>query len=204
LGDSETGQKSKLALLDILLQASIDEDIRQELNVFIFAGDDTTTSGLSHALHVLSRYPEVQDRVYKEILGVLGEDPDSPVTQSQLLDLKYLDCVIKETMRLHPPVPIIGRYIPNDLQIPGNTNIFLMPYYVLRDPEYFPDPQTFKPERWMDGENALLPNFAYIPFSAGPKNCMGQKFANLQLKTLIRHFELLILGKELKAIIHLY
>uniref|UniRef100_A0A6P4FNX8 Probable cytochrome P450 4d21 n=1 Tax=Drosophila rhopaloa TaxID=1041015 RepID=A0A6P4FNX8_DRORH len=121
---------------------------------------------------------------------------------------KYLDCVIKETMRLHPPVPIIGRYIPNDVQIgeqtiPGNTNIFLMPYYVLRDPEYFPDPLTFKPERWMDGENASLPNFAYIPFSAGPKNCMGQKFANLQLKTLIskviRHFELLTLGKELKA-----
>jgi len=214
LEDKETGGKSKMALLDILLQVSIDNkplselDIREEVSGFIFAGDDTTTSAVSHALHVISRHPKVQECVYEEILGVLGQDPNTPVTQSQLLDLKYLDCVIKETMRLYPPVPFLGRYIPKDLHvgdktIPGNTNVILMPYYVYRDPEYFPDPLTFKPERWMNVKEASFPIHAYIPFSFGPKNCIGQKFAMLQMKTLIskviRHYELLPLGEDLKA-----
>ncbi|XP_037709116.1 probable cytochrome P450 4d21 isoform X2 [Drosophila subpulchrella] len=210
----DIGRKSKMTLLDILLQATIDnkpltdEDIREEATTFILGGDDTTTSGVSHALRVISRHPEVQKCVYEELLAVLGQDPNTPVTQSQLLDLKYLDCVIKETMRLHPPVPILGRYIPVDLHvgdktIPGNTSIALMPYYVYRDPEYFPDPLTFKPERWMNGKEASLASFAYIPFSSGPKNCIGKKFANLEMKTfiskVIRHFELFPLGEELRT-----
>ncbi|XP_017070067.2 LOW QUALITY PROTEIN: probable cytochrome P450 4d21 [Drosophila eugracilis] len=213
MGDEETGKKSKMALLDILLQATVDnkpltnKDIREEVDVFIFAGDDTTTSGVSHALHVISRHPRVQKCIYEELVSVLGQDPDAPVTQAKLLELKYLDCVVKETMRLHPPVPILGRFLPKDLQvgdkvIPGNTSILLMPYYVYRDPEYFPDPLTFKPERWLNGKEASTVPFTYIPFSSGPKNCVGQKFANLQLKTLIskviRHYELLPLGEDLK------
>ncbi|XP_016998141.2 probable cytochrome P450 4d21 [Drosophila takahashii] len=211
LGDEETGSKSKMALLDILLQASIenkplsDKDIREEVNVFIFAGDDTTTSGVSHALRVISRHPKVQQCIYEELLSVLGPDPNSPVTQSLLLDLKYLECVIKETMRLYPPVPIVGRYIPEDLRvgdktIPGDTSVLLMPYYVFRDPKYFPDPLVFRPERWLNGKEASLPTYAYIPFSSGPKNCIGKKFAYLQIKTLIskviRHYELLPLGAD--------
>ncbi|KAH8352185.1 hypothetical protein KR084_002460 [Drosophila pseudotakahashii] len=211
LGDEETGSKSKMALLDILLQASIDnkplsdKDIREEVNVFIFAGDDTTTSGVSHALHVISRHPKVQECIYEELLSVLGPDPNTPVTQSLLLDLKYLECVIKETMRLYPPVPIFGRYIPEDLRvgdktIPGDTSVLLMPYYVFRDAKYFPDPLTFKPERWLNVKEASLATYAYIPFSSGPKNCIGQKYAYLQIKTLIskviRHYELLPLGAD--------
>ncbi|XP_016928979.3 probable cytochrome P450 4d21 [Drosophila suzukii] len=214
LEDDNIGRKPKMTLLDILLQATIDNkpltdvDIREEVETFILAGDDTTTSVVSHALQVISRHPKEQECIYEELLAVLGQDPNTPVTQSQLLDLKYLDCVIKETMRLHPPVPILGRYIPEDLQvgdktIPGNTSVVLIPYYVYRDPEYFPDPLTFKPERWMNGKEASLASFAYIPFSSGPKNCIGKKFANLEMKTfiskVIRHFELLPLGEELKA-----
>ncbi|XP_043654795.1 probable cytochrome P450 4d21 [Drosophila teissieri] len=212
MGDEEIGGKAKMTLLDILLQASIDNkplsdvDIREEVDVFIFAGDDTTTSGVSHALHAISRHPKVQQCIYEELLSVLGTDPDAPVTQTKLLELKYLDCVIKETMRLHPPVPILGRYIREDLHIgdktiPGNTSILLMPYYVYRDPEYFPDPLAFKPERWLDMKATSHTPLAYIPFSAGPKNCIGQKFANLQMKALIskvlRHYELLALGEDL-------
>ncbi|XP_044248873.1 probable cytochrome P450 4d21 [Drosophila takahashii] len=202
---------SLLALLDILLQATIenkplsDMDIREEVNSFIFAGDDTTTSGVCHALQVISRHPRVQKCIYEELLSVLGQDRNSPVIQSKLLELKYLECVIKETMRLYPPVPILGRYIPKDLQvgdttIPGGTSIVLVPYYVLRDPKYFPDPLTFKPERWLNGKEASLAAYAYIPFSSGPKNCIGQKYSYLQMKTLIskviRHYELLPLGEE--------
>jgi len=214
LEDDDIGRKPKMTLLDILLQATIDNkpltdvDIREEVETFILAGDDTTTSVVSHALQVISRHPKEQECIYEELLAVLGQDPNTPVTQPQLLDLKYLDCVIKETMRLYPPVPILGRYIPKDLHvgdktIPGNTSVVLIPYYVYRDPEYFPDPLTFKPERWMNGKEASLASFAYIPFSSGPKNCIGKKFANLEMKTFIskvmRHFELLPLGEELKA-----
>ncbi|XP_043065323.1 LOW QUALITY PROTEIN: probable cytochrome P450 4d21 [Drosophila ficusphila] len=212
LGDEDTGHKSKISLIDILLQATIDDkplsdvDIREEVDTFVFAGTDTTTSAVSHALHVISRYPKVQDLIYKELIDVLGQDPNAPVTQSQLLSLKYLDCVIKEAMRLHPPVPLIGRHIPKDLQIgektiPGDTDIMLVSYFVFRDPEYFPDPLTFKPERWLNEEKVTHPKIAYIPYSAGPKNCIGQKYAILQMKTLIskviRHYELLPMGGEL-------
>ncbi|EDW87740.1 probable cytochrome P450 4d21 [Drosophila yakuba] len=213
MGDEEIGGRAKMTLLDILLQATIDNkplsdvDIREEVDVFIFAGDDTTTSGVSHALHAISRHPKVQKCIHEELLSILGTDPDAPVTQTKLLELKYLDCVIKETMRLHPPVPILGRYIPEDLHIgdktiPGNTSILLMPYYVYRDAEYFPDPLVFKPERWLDMKASSYAPLAYIPFSSGPKNCIGQKFANLQMKALIskviRHYELLPLGEDLQ------
>uniref|UniRef100_A0A6P4G0X4 Probable cytochrome P450 4d20 n=1 Tax=Drosophila rhopaloa TaxID=1041015 RepID=A0A6P4G0X4_DRORH len=217
LGDAEIGRKSQMALLDILLQSTInnqplnDADIREEVDTFMFEGDDTTSSGVSHALYAIARHPKVQERIYEELLRVLGQDPSAPVTQSQLNDLKYLECVIKETMRLYPPVPAIGRHTHKDLQIgnktiPANTSIYLVMYFAHRDPDYFPDPLSFKPERFLDGEGESHEIFAYVPFSAGPKNCIGQKFAILEMKALIskvlRHYELLPLGEQLKPMLN--
>ncbi|XP_017057725.1 probable cytochrome P450 4d20 [Drosophila ficusphila] len=217
LGDADIGQKSQMALLDILLQSSInnqplnDADIREEVDTFMFEGDDTTSSGVSHALHAIARHPEVQQRIHEELLQVLGKDPHAPVTQSQLQELKYLECAIKETMRLYPPVPAIGRHTHKDLQIgdktiPANTSIYLVLYWAHRDPDYFPDPLSFKPERFLDGQEESHKNFAYVPFSAGPKNCIGQKFAFLEMKALIskvlRFYELLPLGEEIQPMMN--
>ncbi|EDV50308.2 uncharacterized protein Dere_GG14513 [Drosophila erecta] len=217
LGDDEIGSKSQMALLDILLQSSInnqplsDADIREEVDTFMFEGDDTTSSGVSHALYAIARHPEVQQRIYEELQRVLGPDPSAPVTQAQLQDLKYLDCVIKETMRLYPPVPAIGRHAQQELKIgnktiPANTSIYLVLYFAHRDPDYFPDPLSFKPERFLEGSEQGHDTFAYVPFSAGPKNCIGQKFAVLEMKALIskvlRFYELLPLGEELKPMLN--
>ncbi|XP_017011594.2 probable cytochrome P450 4d20 [Drosophila takahashii] len=217
LGDAEIGRKSQMALLDILLQSTInneplnDADIREEVDTFMFEGDDTTSSGVSHALYAIARHPKVQERIYEELLEVLGKDPNAPVSQSQLQELKYLDCVIKETMRLYPPVPAVGRHTQKELKIgdktiPPNTSIYLVLYYAHRDPDYFPDPLSFKPERFLDDHEENHQNFSYVPFSAGPKNCIGQKFAVLEMKSLIskvlRFYELLPLGEELKPMMN--
>ena len=113
-----------MALLDVLLQATTpdskplsNEDIREEVETFMFEGHDTTTSGISFCLYTISRHPEVQAKLFAEIRQVIGDDTAKPVTQRDLQDLKYLDCVIKETMRMYPPVPIIGRYFKEDAEI---------------------------------------------------------------------------------------
>ncbi|EDW78816.1 uncharacterized protein Dwil_GK12509 [Drosophila willistoni] len=222
LADADIGRKSQMALLDILLQANIngepltDADIREEVDTFMFEGDDTTSSGVSHALYSISRHPKVQAKLYDELQQVLGKDPTAPITQSQLQELKYLDCIIKETMRLYPPVPAIGRHTTKELRIgdqiiPPNTSIYLVFYFAQRDAEYFPDPLSFKPERWLTDDEDTKPNakhqtFAYVPFSAGPKNCIGQKFAILEMKALIskviRYYHLLPLGEDVKPMMN--
>ncbi|XP_017054592.2 uncharacterized protein LOC108097066 [Drosophila ficusphila] len=206
----DLGQKRRMALLDVLLQSTIDgaplsdEDIREEVDTFMFEGHDTTTSAISFCLYEISRHPEVQQRLLQEILEVLGEDRKRPVTLRDLGNLKYLENVIKESLRLHPPVPMIGRWFSEDVEIrgqriPAGTNFTLGIYVLLRDPEYFENPDEFRPDRF-DADVPQTHPYAYIPFSAGPRNCIGQKFALLEMKStiskMLRHFELLPLGPD--------
>ncbi|XP_002007162.2 probable cytochrome P450 4d20 [Drosophila mojavensis] len=222
LGDEEIGRKPQMAFLDILLQASIqgspltDADIREEVDTFMFEGDDTTSSGVAHALYSIARHPAVQAKIYEELVRVLGNDPRAAISQSQLQQLKYLECVIKETMRLYPPVPAVGRYTRKDLKIgdqiiPAHTSIYMVLYFAHRDPKYFPDPFSFKPERFLDDTAEVdgkpqAANFSYLPFSAGPKNCIGQKFAMLEMKMLlskvVRYYELLPKGPEIRPMMN--
>ena len=120
-----------MAFLDVLLQATIDgkplshNDIREEVDTFMFAGHDTTTSGISHCLYLLARHAEVQQRVFDEVIQVLGSDKEKPVTMRALHDLKYLEAVIKESLRMYPTAPMIGREIPEDTKIGRNFIRFL-------------------------------------------------------------------------------
>lgn len=121
--DADVGVKKKLALLDVLLQTTIDGkplsnvDIREEVDTFMFEGHDTTTSGISFALYCIAKHPEVQKKLITEIHDVIGEDKTKPVTLPMLNDLHYLDLVIKESLRLFPPVPIIGRTVTETTEI---------------------------------------------------------------------------------------
>nr|WCB70622.1 cytochrome P450 4d46 [Phortica okadai] len=121
--DMGLGEKKRQALLDVLLQSNIDgkplsnEDIREEVETFMFEGHDTTTSGISFALYLISRHPAVQRELYAEIVDVLGTDAQQPASLNQLQNLKYMECVIKESLRLFPPVPIIGRYFKEDSEL---------------------------------------------------------------------------------------
>lgn len=121
--DEDIGAKKKMALLDVLLQSTINgqpltnADIREEVDTFMFEGHDTTTSGISFALYNIAMYPEVQSKLVKEINDVIGEDKTKPVTLQMLNDLNYLDLVLKESMRMFPPVPMVARTITEETTI---------------------------------------------------------------------------------------
>ncbi|XP_075157456.1 cytochrome P450 4d2-like isoform X2 [Haematobia irritans] len=215
--DQDYGCKLRMAFLDVLLQSTINgeplsnEDIREEVDTFMFEGHDTTTSAISFALYLIARHPEVQTRLIEEITEIVGKDRNKAVSFRDLQDMKYLECVIKETLRLYPSVPAVGREILEDvvlggIKIPSQTNIILSFSVIMRDPEYFPDPDAFKPERFFnDGEpGASISPFLFTPFSAGPRNCIGQRFAMLEMKSaiskMLRYYELLPLGPEVRRL----
>lgn len=123
----EASQHSRFAFLDILLQSSVNGkpltnmDIREEVDTFLFEGHDTTSSGISFCLYNLAKYPEIQQKLYKEITKVIGNDVDKSTTQKDLNELHYLDMVIKESLRLYPPIPLFGRDIQEDITISKQT-----------------------------------------------------------------------------------
>lgn len=129
--DDDIGSKRKLALLDILLQSTIDGkpltdlDIREEVDTFVFEGHDTTTSGIAFCLYNLAKHPQAQAKCMDEIRSVIGDDIARPVTLQDLGELKYLDLAIKESLRLFPSVPFFGRKLNEDVEISWvNSHLF--------------------------------------------------------------------------------
>lgn len=118
----EDGKKKKLAFLDLLLQSKIDgkslsdRDIREEVDTFMFEGHDTTSSGISFALYCLATNQDVQKKAYEELEKIFEGDKTRPATYKDLQDMKYLEMVIKESLRLYPPVPLYSRKIDSDIE----------------------------------------------------------------------------------------
>ncbi|XP_062560958.1 cytochrome P450 4d1-like [Armigeres subalbatus] len=202
------GSRRKDAFLDMLLQTSIngkpltDLEIREEVDTFMFEGHDTTASAVVFTLFNIAKHPAIQQKVYDEIESILGKDPLKPIALSDLHDLSYLEMVIKETLRLYPSVPLIGRRCVEETTIEGKTvpagaNIIIGVFFMGRDPNYFENPLEFIPERF-SGETSVekFNPYKYIPFSAGPRNCIGQKFALNEMKSviskLLRHYEFIL------------
>jgi cytochrome P450 family 4 len=189
---SEFGIKRKMALLDVLLQSTIDNqpltdhEIQEEVDTFMFEGHDTTTLAISFTVYLLSQHAEVQTKLFEEIQQVIGLDKDTPLTQRNLQDLKYLDLVLKESMRLYPPVPIIGRFLNEDVVLsdgkvlPAQSNFNLGIYFMNRSAKHFPNPEEFVPERFEHTNSVETTNpYVYIPFSAGPRNCIGMRIKRI-------------------------
>ncbi|EDV33048.1 uncharacterized protein Dana_GF21887 [Drosophila ananassae] len=195
--------KKKLAFLDALLSSTVDgrpltrKEIYEEVSTFMFEGHDTTTSGVSFGVYLLSRHPDIQQKLYQEQIEVMGNDMNRDATFQEIAQMKHLDLFIKEAQRVYPSVPFIGRYCDKDYTINGtvipkgttiNIPLALMGY----NDRVFKDPHHFRPERFLDEKPGP---FECVPFSAGPRNCIGQKFALLELKTviskMIRSFEVL-------------
>ncbi|KAM7348491.1 cytochrome P450 4d1 isoform 2-T2 [Cochliomyia hominivorax] len=208
----DVGSKRKMAFLDILLQSEIDGkpltnlDIREEVDTFMFEGHDTTSSAITFCFYNLALNPQCQQKCFEEIIQVFGKDKNKPVTYEDLNNLHYLELCIKETLRLYPSVPLLGRKVTEECEIngkiiPAGTNIGISPLYLGRQEELFPEAKLFKPERFeMDYTTDKMSPYAYIPFSAGPRNCIGQKFAMLEIKTVLtnvlRNFELDYAGNK--------
>lgn len=205
--NNEYGNRKRYAFLDLMLQyrdagsATLsDMDIRDEVNTFMFAGHDTTTSAISFTMYALAKHPEVQEEAVKELEEIFGES-DREETYQDLQNMKYLERVIKESMRLYTTVPFIGRHLVEDVTLPSgyflpkgaSVNLFL--HKVFHNPKYFPNPEEFNPDNFLPEITYNRPPFAYCPFSAGPRNCIGMKFAMLEMKStlssILRKYRLL-------------
>jgi len=190
------GMKTKNTFLDLLLKSTeagkalTDGDIRDEVNTFIFEGHDTTAGALSYCLHALSKDKDVQEKLYEEIKTTLDAANVDACNFEQLTNMKYLEMVIKETLRLCPSVPVMARTLSEDTyydggMLPKGLMVALAPLLTHRIPSLYPDPHKFDPERFSNENQLNRHPYAYIPFSAGPRNCIGQKFAMLALKATI-------------------
>lgn len=121
--DADVGAKRKMAFLDILLQSTIDDrpltnlDIREEVDTFMFEGHDTTSSALMFFFYNIATHPEAQKKCFEEIRSVVGDDKATPVTYELLNKLHYVDLCVKETLRLYPSVPLLGRKVLEDCEI---------------------------------------------------------------------------------------
>ncbi|XP_077547315.1 cytochrome P450 4V2-like [Haemaphysalis longicornis] len=184
------------AFLDLLLAQHFkdpsftEEDIREEVDTFTFEGHDTTAVGISWALYLLGLHQDVQQKVYDELEEIFGHDRDRDATTQDIKRMKYLECTIKEAQRLFPSVPLIGRLLKEDWRhdgyiIPKGTVCTVFIYMLHRDPKEFPKPEEYIPERFLPENSIGRHPFAYTPFSAGYRNCIGQKFASMEMKTVV-------------------
>ncbi|XP_063371824.1 cytochrome P450 4C1-like [Cydia amplana] len=182
--------------IDVIIQSSgglekgySDLELREELLVFMVAGSDTSATAISFTAVLLSRYPDVQDKVYQELQEVFGES-DRAVTVEDLPKLTYLEAVIKESLRLYPPVPIVVREVHEDTLLPSGitlvdeTALMFNIWGTHRNPAYWgPDAEEFRPERFLQGP---LPHPAmFVPFSHSVRNCLGATYAMMSAKTAL-------------------
>ncbi|EDW10129.2 cytochrome P450 4e3 [Drosophila mojavensis] len=201
-------KRPKMAFLDNLLTAEVDgkpltfEEIFEEVSTFMFEGHDTTASAITFAIWCLAWSPDAQQRAYEEQarMYATADGRERDPTHQELQDMKYLDLVIKETLRLFPSVPFIFRTMREattilDKHLPKDTTIGLPILAIGHCPHSFEAPYEFRPERFEAAERTKANAFDNVPFSAGPRNCIGQKFALLELKVtlskLLRRFHIL-------------
>ncbi|XP_055467908.1 cytochrome P450 4F4 isoform X1 [Psammomys obesus] len=191
--------KSKtLDFIDVLLLTKdedgkelSDEDIRAEADTFMFEGHDTTASGLSWILYNLARHPEYQERCRQEVRELLRNRPSTEIDWDDLAQLPFLTMCIKESLRLHPPVTVIARGCTEDIVLPDGRTIpkgvvcIVNIFATHHNPTVWPDPDVYDPFRF-DPENIKDRSpLAFIPFSAGPRNCIGQTFAMSEMKVAL-------------------
>ncbi|KAL6420172.1 hypothetical protein ACFW04_012264 [Cataglyphis niger] len=181
-------------MLDLLIAASRDNllsdlDIREEVDTFMFEGHDTTAMGITFALLLLAEHKDIQERVRIEVENAMQES-GGKLTMRSLQNLPYLERCLKEALRLYPSVFFIIRNIKEDIKlhsyvIPAETMLFLNIYGVHRNPNFWSIPEVFDPDRFLPERIQKRHPYSYLPFSAGSRNCIGQRFGLLELKAMI-------------------
>jgi cytochrome P450 len=192
-----SGQSRRQAGEDLLSQLLLaqhedgtrmnDRQLRDEVMTLYLAGHETTAQTLTWSWYLLSQHRNVEEKLVSEWQHVLaGKTP----TAETLQRLSYTAFVIAESMRLYPPVYVIGREATTDVEL--NAYRVMRGYTVLmsqwvnhRDPKYFPDPEDFRPERWEDGLAKRIPKFAYYPFGGGQRMCVGNNFALMEAAIIL-------------------
>jgi cytochrome P450 len=183
-------------LLSMLLLAQDEEDtgrgmtdvqVRDEAMTIFLAGHETTANALMWTWYLLSQSPDVERALHAEIDRVLGRRLP---TVADIASLPYVERVVTESMRLYPPAWIIGRraiqpYAIGGYTLPARSILIMSPWIVHRDARYYADPARFDPDRWMPEFKASIPQFAYFPFGGGPRRCIGESFAWMELVLIV-------------------
>lgn len=164
-----------------------DKQVRDEAVTMFLAGHETTANTMNWTFMLLAQNPQIEVKLHEELDRVLG---GRTPTLQDLRELPYTEMVIKEAMRLMPPVPGAGRMAIEDVQIgdyliPKNTNIFLFWYHTHHEEKYWEDAETFKPERFSPENEANIDRYTYLPFGGGPRVCIGNSFAMMEAHLLL-------------------
>ncbi len=163
------------------------QQLRDEAITIFSAGHETTANALAWTFYLLSTHPEVMSRVRTEVDRVLGERTP---TVEDLAKLEYTGRVIKESMRLYPPVWIIPRNtlcadVLSGYDIPAGAQIYISPFLTHRHPRVWENPEGFDPDRFLPERIGALPRYAYLPFGGGPRMCIGNNFAMMEAQLIL-------------------
>ncbi|XP_063175052.1 ultra-long-chain fatty acid omega-hydroxylase [Chroicocephalus ridibundus] len=193
----ESHKGRRMDFIDLLLLAKdedgntlSDEDISAEADTFMFEGHDTTASGLAWLLYNLARHPHYQDRCRQEVRELLKGRDVEEIEWEDLSHLPFTTMCIKESLRLHPPVTAVSRRCTEDITmrdgrvIPKGIICLLSIYGTHHNPDIWPEHQVFNPLRFSPENSQGRSPLAFIPFSAGPRNCIGQSFAMAEMKVV--------------------
>lgn len=202
--ENDIGEKKRLAFLDLLLESAengaviSDEEIKEQVDTIMFEGHDTTAAGSSFFLSMMGVHQHIQDKVIEELDQIFG-DSDRPATFQDTLEMKYLERCLMETLRMYPPVPVIARQLKEDLKlvsgdyvVPSGATVVIATFKLHRLAHLYPNPDKFDPDNFLPERQANRHYYAFVPFSAGPRSCVGRKYAMLKLKiilsTILRNF----------------
>ncbi|XP_077301146.1 cytochrome P450 4g1-like [Arctopsyche grandis] len=191
--------------LEIMMEAVLAgkfsrQEVINEFDNIYNPGMDTTYTTLCFFIVMIAINKEHQDKIWNEIKEVFAGDIDAPVTPEHLPKLKHLEMCLKETTRLHPTGPTQMRYLETDLElkhrkliIPKGASLVLATYSLHRNPKYYENPDKYEPERFLPQNSKRRPQYAFVPFSAGLRDCIGRVFGYDMLKVvavyLLRNLE---------------
>ncbi len=198
------GGEDRGDLLSMLLKARDEDDgtrmndrqLRDEAMTLFMAGHETTANTLAWVWYLLATHPDVEEKLHAELDGVLA---DRPPTFDDLPRLPYAEHVVTEALRLYPTVWLLGREATEPCEVGGyevpvGRTIFMSQWVIHRDPRFFDEPLTYRPERWEDGLARRIHRYAYFPFGGGPRICIGNGFALMEsvllLATIARRYRL--------------
>ncbi|CAH0553140.1 unnamed protein product [Brassicogethes aeneus] len=164
------------------------EEAAAQAFIFFLAGFETTSTTISFAMFEIASNQEIQEKVREEMNNVLKKYHED-VSYDMLMDLPYLDTVISETLRKYPPAPVFLRKCTKTYRVPDSDvwiekdlSVLIPAYGLHRDPEYFPEPDKFDPDRFNEENKTKIWDYSYIPFGDGPRACLGMRFSMIQIK----------------------
>lgn len=186
-GDDDAGDVVSMLVNPEDASGMSDDAVRDEVMTLLLAGHETTAQALTYTWYLLAQHPGVAASLRDELDDTLGGDPP---TVGDVSDLEYTERVIQESMRLYPPVWSIVREPAEDVviggyRIPAGGTVGLYQWVTHRDPRFWDEPESFDPDRWADDRRQDRHPFAYFPFSAGPRRCLGDRFAMLEAQLVV-------------------